>query len=99
MQIMNELSFLNPHTDEINAIALDDPEIFKYPVAYIIEVDWWAITDTEVASLRAYLQKGGFLIVDDFKPRRFRGGLGGDFGSGWPVFEAQMKRVLPEGRF
>ena len=49
--------------------------------------------------MRTYLQKGGFLIVDDFKPRRFRGGFGGDFGSGWPVFEAQMKRVLPEGRF
>ena len=74
MRIMNELSFLNAHTDEINAIALDDPEIFKYPVAYVIEVDWWAMTDREAAALRAYLQKGGFLIVDDFKPRRFRGG-------------------------
>ena len=98
MRIMNELSYLNPHTDEINAIALDDPEIFKYPVAYIIEVDWWAITDREVASLRAYLQKGGFLIVDDFKPRRFRGDFEG-WGAGWEVFEAAMKRVMPDGRF
>jgi hypothetical protein len=98
MRIMNELSYLNPHLDEINAIALDDPEIFKYPVAYIIEVDWWAITDREVASLRAYLQKGGFLIVDDFKPRRFRGDFEG-WGAGWEVFEAAMKRVMPDSRF
>jgi hypothetical protein len=98
MRIMNELSYLNAHTDEINAIALDDPEIFKYPVAYVIEVDWWAITDSEVAALRAYLLKGGFLIVDDFKPQRFRGGFG-EYGSGWEVFEAAMKRVMPEGRF
>jgi uncharacterized protein DUF4159 len=105
MRIMNELSYLSPHTDEINSIALDDPEIFKYPVAYIIEVDWWAMTDSEAAALRAYLQKGGFLIVDDFKPRRFRGRFGGgggggdDYGSGWDVFEAAMKRVMPEGHF
>ena len=103
INIMNEVSYLNPHVDDVNALTLDDPELFKYPVAYVIEVDWWAMTDSEARSLRIYLQKGGFLIVDDFKPRRFRGGfsggLGGDYGSGWDVFEAQMKRVMPEGRF
>ena len=99
MNIMNEVSYLNPHVGEVNVLTLDDPELFRYPVAYVIEVDWWAMTDSEAAALRTYLQKGGFLIVDDFKPRRFRGGFGSDFGSGWPIFEAQMKRVLPEGHF
>jgi Domain of unknown function (DUF4159) len=103
MNIMNEVSYLSPHVEDVNALTLDDPELFKYPVAYVIEVDWWAMTDSEAKALRIYLQKGGFLIVDDFKPRRFRGGfaggLGGDYGSGWDVFEAQMKRVMPEGRF
>jgi uncharacterized protein DUF4159 len=103
MRIMNEVSFLNPHIDDINALTLDDPELFHYPVAYIIEVDWWAMTDREAAVLREYVQKGGFVIVDDFKPRRFRGGFsGGDgygYGSGWDVFEAAMKRALPAARF
>src|SRR3954462_6804463 len=36
MRIMTDLSFLNPHTDGFNVMALDDPEIFKYPVMYII---------------------------------------------------------------
>ena len=92
MQIMNNVSYLGAH-DEIDTIALDDPELFKYPIAYIIEVSWWTLTDKEAAGLRAYMQKGGFVIVDDFK-------VYGDFGSpGWDVFEANMRRVLPDVRF
>jgi Domain of unknown function (DUF4159) len=98
MRIMNEISYLSPHIDDINTLTLDDPDLFKYPVAYVIEVDWWVMTDREAAALRAYLQKGGFLIVDDFKPQRFRGG-DGEYGTGWSVFEAAMKRVMPEGHF
>ena len=93
MKIMNEVSYLDAHDAEINTLTLDDPELFKYPVAYIIEVSWWTLTDPEAAALRTYMQKGGFVIVDDFKAY-------GDFGSpGWEVFEANMKRVLPEARF
>ena len=77
MNIMNEVSYLGPHIDEINTLTFDDPELFRYPVAYVIEVDWWAMTDREAEALRTYMQKGGFVIVDDFKPRRFRGGFGG----------------------
>ena len=92
VKIMNELSFLNAH-EEINTVALDDPELFKYPLAYIIEVSWWTLTDAEAAALRLYLQKGGFLIVDDFKRP-------GDFGSpGWEPFEENMRRVWPDVRF
>jgi hypothetical protein len=100
MRIVNEVSLLGPHMDEINTLTLDDPRLSRYPVAYVIEVDWWAMTDREAAALRAYLLKGGFLIVDDFKPRRFRGGFGGDgYGSGWEAWEASMKRAMPDARF
>ena len=80
MKIMNEVSLLNAH-EEINTVTLDDPELFRYPIAYIIEVGWWTATDREAAGLRAYLQKGGFLFVDDFKPLGWRGG--GAYGGGW----------------
>src|SRR5262249_31339951 len=95
MRIMNEVSYLGPHVDEINTIKADDPELCRYPIAYVIEVDWWEMTDREASALRAYMQKGGFVIVDDFKPRGARGG----FGAGWEVFESNMRRVMPEGRF
>ena len=45
MRIMKELSFLDAHTDDMNVVTLDDPELFHYPVAYIIEVGWWTMTD------------------------------------------------------
>ena len=66
MKILNEVSYLNPHTEETNILTFDDPELFKYPVAYLCEPGYWVLTDEEAAGLRAYLQKGGFVIVDDF---------------------------------
>ena len=93
MKIMNEVSYLGANDGHFNTLALDDPEIFKYPLIYIIEVSWWNMTDREGAALGEYLQKGGFVIVDDFKAE-------GDFGSsGWVRFAENMKRVVPEGRF
>ncbi len=95
MKIMNEVSYLGAHADETNVVTLDDPELFKYPVAYIIEVGWWTLTDREAAALRAYLQKGGFVIVDDFKMPGWRGIPGG----GWEPFEENMQRVFPGVQF
>jgi len=95
MRIMNDLSFLNPRTDDINVLALDDPEIFKYPMIYIIEVGWWTLNDREAAALRSYIQKGGFVIVDDFKTIEWRN----DGTGGWEPFAENMQRVLPGVRF
>ena len=94
MKIMNEVSYLGGHED-INVVTLDDSELFRYPIAYIIEVGWWTVTDREAAGLRAYLQKGGFLFVDDFKPAGWRGLSGG----GWEPFAETMRRVLPDVQF
>jgi len=93
LRIMSEVTLLHPRTDGFNVFALDDPELFKHPLAYIIEVGWWTLTDREAAALRAYLAKGGFVIVDDFKTPNFYG------GGGWDLFEANMRRVLPGIRF
>jgi len=93
MRIMEALTTLSPRVDDINTLSLEDPEIFKYPVLYIIEVGWWMMTDKEAENLRAYLAKGGFVIVDDFK---LPGGIG---GGGWDHFAANMERVIPDAQF
>src|SRR5947208_3577922 len=56
MRIMNEVSYLGARADDINSLKLDDPELFKYPVAYIIEVGWWQMRETEARALREYIQ-------------------------------------------
>ena len=95
MRIMDDLSFFNARTDEVNVISLEDPELFKYPLAYIIEVGWWTLSDAGAAALRTYIKKGGFVIVDDFKTIGWRGNGTG----GWEPFERNMNRVFPGVKF
>jgi Domain of unknown function (DUF4159) len=87
MKILNELTLLGPHVDESNILALDDPELFKFPIAYMAEPGYWTMTEEEVTAFRAYLQKGGFAIFDDFRAEH------------WTNFEAQMRRVMSDLRW
>ncbi len=82
-QILSDLTYLDPNTDGGNILAMDDPELFKYPWAYVCEVGFWTLTDEEATSLRLYLQKGGFLVVDDFMMWH------------WDAFVAGIRQVLP----
>ena len=94
-QILKEVTFIDLHTDGALILALDDPDLFKYPIAYIIETGFWTMNEKEATGLRNYLHKGGFLIVDDFKPDGWRGIVGG----GWQPFADNIQRVLPGARF
>ncbi len=85
-KILTELTAISVTVDASNILAVDDPELLKYPVAYMSEPGHWTQTDEEAAALRAYLLKGGFVIFDDFD------------GSHWFNFEEQLRRVLPEHR-
>ena len=93
MRIVDALTSLAPHVEETNLVSLEDPDIFKYPVLYLIEPSWWDMTDAEAAGLRAFLDKGGFVIVDDFKTEQWRG------GRGWAQFADNMARVDPDAEF
>src|SRR5207253_2706976 len=49
LRIMNEVSFLNGRLDGFNVLSLDDPELCRYPIAYIIEAGWWTMIEAEAA--------------------------------------------------
>ncbi len=83
MTMMREVTALDAHVAGSNIFRLDDPELLKYPIAYLSEPGYWIPSDSEAAGLRTYLAKGGFLIVDDFMRRE------------WGNFETQLRRALP----
>ena len=87
MNLLKELTLLDANTKGSLILTLDDPELFRYPIAMMWEPGYWELTDTEAAAFRAYLLKGGFAIFDDFEQEQ------------WNNFEYQMRRVLPEARF
>jgi hypothetical protein len=82
--ILSELSFIRPYRGGSNILSLGDPELFRYPVAYMSEPGYWRPTDREAAALREYLLKGGFVIFDDFR------------GRDWYPFEQGLKKALPD---
>lgn len=86
--IIRELSYLDIRDDGSRILTLDDPELFKYPIAFMWEPGFWNLTDREAESFRAYLLKGGFAVFEDF-----------DGAAQWNNFEAQLLRVLPGARF
>jgi hypothetical protein len=86
-QILRELTYINPYTDGGNVFRLDDPLLTGYPIAYMSEPGAWVPNDKEVVGLRNYLEKGGFIIFDDF-----------GFDHMYNLVE-QMRRVLPELQF
>jgi hypothetical protein len=87
MKILTSVSNVSAHVEETNIFDFGDPEMFKFPVAYLVEPGYWQLDEAQVESLRSYLVKGGFLIVDDFPYWA------------WDQFELQMGRVFPEGEW
>jgi hypothetical protein len=67
LAILQETTFIGTRRTSTNVVELTDPELFRYPLAYIVEPGAWDPTDEDVAALGDYLRKGGFLIVDDFR--------------------------------
>jgi hypothetical protein len=66
-------------------IRLNDDRVFDYPWLYAVEVGQWYLDEDEAALLREYLDRGGFLMVDDFW---------GEYE--WEIFVDSMQRVFPD---
>jgi len=85
-RILSSITALEPNPNGSSIFRMDDPELLKHPIAYLSEPGYWQPSESEVAGLRNYLLKGGFLIVDDFH-----------YPDEWMIFEAAIRRVLPDG--
>jgi len=69
-------------------VRLTDDALFQCPYVHMEDVGTVTFSETEVAALRAYLLKGGFLWVDDF------------WGSyAWADWVEEIGRVLPASEY
>ncbi|HEX5420595.1 MAG TPA: DUF4159 domain-containing protein [Gammaproteobacteria bacterium] len=65
-------------------VQLTDDNLFDYPWLYATQVGYWDLSDKEIARLREYLLRGGFLMTDDF------------WGDEREVFDESMARLFPD---
>jgi len=84
-QALRRLSRVHARSVE-QPINLDDgDDAFNYPWMNAGEMGDWKLTEAQAASLREYLLRGGFLMLDDF------------WGTEeWNRFAESMQRVFPD---
>jgi hypothetical protein len=82
------VKFLPDGMPDFVTVPLDDPAIFQCPFVLMSDVGTIGLSLPEIETLRAYLQKGGFLWVDDF------------WGTiAWEWWTSEIARVLPPSEF
>ena len=72
-------------SDAGRIVRLTDETLFDFPFLYAVEVSRWFLNDEEAAILREYLERGGFLMTDDFH---------GSYE--WQAFYDQFRKVFPD---
>ncbi len=56
--ILKEITSIPAHPDGSNIFRMDDPELLKFPIAYLSEPGYWYPSDSEAAGLRTYHRQG-----------------------------------------
>ena len=65
-------------------LRLSDPQLFRCPLLFMEDTGTIRLRENEIAFLRMYFMKGGFLWVDDFWGNR-----------AWSQWTEELARVLP----
>jgi hypothetical protein len=89
---------LNQHITEATGIDIDtmsyrivdlgSDEVFDYPFAYVSEPGEMELTDQEVINLREFVERGGFVLMDDF-----------DGADQLLTMRTQVRRAFPDRDF
>jgi hypothetical protein len=84
-QIMDEATGIHVERMSYRVVPIASEEIFKYPFGYISEPGQMWLSDEEVANFREFVDRGGFVMIDDFDgPRHFA------------IMRQNLERVFPD---
>ncbi|HYI94070.1 MAG TPA: DUF4159 domain-containing protein [Bryobacteraceae bacterium] len=74
------------HTRSVEQIIdIDSTDMYDWPWLYAVEVGYWDVSEPQAKRLRDYLDRGGFLMVDDFH---------GTYE--WEAFVTSLRRIFPD---
>jgi hypothetical protein len=92
LQVITETSIVDAEISSYRIVDIrDDEEIFRYPFAYVSHPGDMILTDEEVENVREYINRGGFIMMDDF------GGQGAAAEAReWSGFVQNMRRIFPD---
>ncbi|MEI9813456.1 MAG: DUF4159 domain-containing protein [Acidobacteriota bacterium] len=83
-QGLRRLTNLDVRSVEQVTEADGSDDIYNWPFLYAVEVGMWDLTEDQAAQIKKFLDRGGFLMVDDFH---------GD--PEWENFQANMDLISP----
>jgi hypothetical protein len=75
--------------DSFQLVDIDSPEIFQYPFVYMSEPGYLNLLPGDIQNLREYLDRGGFLLMDDFRGNEVD-------NSQFENMRQQMKKLFPD---
>jgi hypothetical protein len=97
--VLGEVTNVKTGPTSYQIVDIDSPELFKYPFAYLSEPGFIDLNPKDVVNFREYLDRGGFVLVDDFRTSASShykfGGPEDDIGN----FRRQLKKMYPDRDF
>jgi hypothetical protein len=64
--MISEVTGVHAERMSYRIVELGSDEVFDYPFAYVSEPGEMDMTEREVENFREYIDRGGFVVVDDF---------------------------------
>ena len=86
---LGRLTMTDTDFNSFQIVDVDSKELFKYPFVYMSEPGFLNLLPADVKNLRDYLDRGGFLLMDDFRGNEFD-------NSQFENMHEQIKKVFPD---
>jgi hypothetical protein len=75
--------------DSYQLVDIESKELFQYPFLYMSEPGYLNLLPGDLKNLREYLDRGGFLLLDDFRGNEFD-------NSQFENMKEQMRKLFPD---
>src|SRR5215467_9814997 len=86
---LGRLTATHTNADSYQIVDIDSKELFQYPFIYMSEPGYLNLLPNDVKNLREYFDRGGFMLMDDFRGNEIDNGQ-------WENMVEQMRKVFPD---